>query len=82
MRIIEQIDDDTISGKIAKQVFDALWEGTATEVDSYIEAEGLTQVTDTSSIEPIVNKVIEDNPKQAEQYRGGKTKLLGFFIAR
>jgi aspartyl-tRNA(Asn)/glutamyl-tRNA(Gln) amidotransferase subunit B len=81
-QIILRIKDGTISGKIAKTVFSALWEGTAVSVDNYIESEGLTQVSDSSALEPVVDAIIEANPKQVEQYKGGKTKLLGFFVGQ
>lgn len=80
--IVTRIEDGTISGKIGKQVFDAMWEGSTDDVDEYIEREGLKQVTDSSSIEPIVDQVIASNPSQVEQYRSGKTKLLGFFVGQ
>ncbi|MBL6689049.1 MAG: Asp-tRNA(Asn)/Glu-tRNA(Gln) amidotransferase subunit GatB [Pseudomonadales bacterium] len=79
---ILRIKDGTISGKIAKTVFTALWEGKAASADEYIEAEGLVQVSDTGELEPIIDKIIADNPKQVEQYRNGKTKLLGFFVGQ
>ncbi len=80
--LLARIKDETISGKIAKNVFTALWSGDATDVDAYIEAEGLKQVTDTGSIEPIVDEIIANNPKQVEQFRAGKTKVLGFFVGQ
>ncbi len=81
-QIIARIADDTISGKIAKTVFAALWQGDAQSVDDYIENQGLKQVSDSGELEPIVTRIIEDNPKQAEQFRAGKTKLLGFFVGQ
>ncbi len=81
-QIVTRIDDGTISGKIAKQVFDALWDQQAATVDEYIEREGLKQVSDASSLEPVIDRIIADNPGQVEQYRGGKTKLLGFFVGQ
>jgi len=81
-QIINRIKDQTISGKIAKTIFTALWEGRADSVDQYIASEGLVQVTDASALEPIVDKIIAENPAQAEQYRSGKTKLLGFFVGQ
>lgn len=80
--IILRIQDGTISGKIAKTVFNALWEGKTDSVDDYIESEGLVQVSDSSELEPIVDRIIKDNPKQVEQFRSGKTKLLGFFVGQ
>ena len=80
--IIVRIQDGLISGKMAKTVFNALWEGKTDSVDDYIQSEGLEQVSDSSELEPIVDRIIADNPKQAEQYRSGKTKLLGFFVGQ
>jgi len=79
---ILRIKDGTISGKIAKTVFTALWEGKASTADEYIEAEGLVQVSDSGELEPVIEKIIADNPNQVEQYRNGKTKLLGFFVGQ
>ena len=80
--LINRISDDMISGKIAKTIFEALWNREASSVDAYIEAEGLKQVSDSSDLAPIVTSIIAANPKQAEQYRAGKTKLLGFFVGQ
>ena len=80
--IIVQIQDGTISGKIAKSVFNAVWEGKTDSVNNYIQSEGLVQVSDSQQLEPIVDRIIADNPKQAEQFRSGKTKLLGFFVGQ
>lgn len=77
--LVNRIHDNTISGKIAKQVFDAMWEGEGS-ADDIIEAQGLKQITDSSAIESIVDNVIAANPKQADEYRGGKQKLIGFFV--
>ncbi len=81
-QVILRIKDETISGKIAKTVFNALWQGSAQSVDSYIESEGLVQVSDSTELEPIVDRIIAENPRQAAQYRNGKTKVLGFFIGQ
>ncbi len=80
--LILRIKDSTISGKIAKSVFTALWSREAESVDAYIDSEGLTQVSDSSELEPIIDQIITSNPKQAEQYRAGKDKLLGFFVGQ
>ena len=80
--LIARIVDGTISGKIAKTVFEALWKGEATDTDDYIAAKGLKQVSDSSALEPVIDAVIADNPAQVEQYRAGKTKLLGFFVGQ
>ena len=79
--LLQRIADKTISGKIAKQVFDAMWSGKGS-ADDIIQAEGLKQITDSSAIERIVDAVIEANPGQAAEYRGGKDKLLGFFVGQ
>jgi aspartyl-tRNA(Asn)/glutamyl-tRNA(Gln) amidotransferase subunit B len=79
--MIRRIDDETISGKIAKQVFDAMWNGEG-DADTVIETRGLTQLKDASAIERMVNEVIEANPDQVAQYRAGKHKVLGFFVGQ
>lgn len=79
--LLQRISDNTISGKIAKQVFDAMWSGEGS-ADEIIEAKGLVQITDTSAIEAMCDEVIAANPGQVEQYRGGKDKLLGFFVGQ
>ncbi len=79
--MIQRIIDNTISGKIAKQVFEAMWLGEG-DADAIIEAKGLKQITDTGAIEKIVDEVIAANPSQAEQFRAGKEKMLGFFVGQ
>ncbi|MDY6980770.1 MAG: Asp-tRNA(Asn)/Glu-tRNA(Gln) amidotransferase subunit GatB, partial [Pseudomonadota bacterium] len=79
--VIKRIKDNTISGKIAKDVFDAMWNGEG-DADTIIEKKGLKQITDTGELEAIVDKVIADNPEQVEQYRAGKEKVLGFFVGQ
>lgn len=79
--MLRRITDGTISGKIAKVVFDAMWQGKGT-ADEIIEAKSLRQITDTDAIEKIVDQVIQNNPAQLEQYRAGKEKLLGFFVGQ
>jgi len=79
--LLNRIADNTISGKIAKEIFDAMWSGEG-GADDIIEAKGLKQITDASAIEKIVDAVIEANPGQVAEYRGGKDKLLGFFVGR
>ena len=80
--LILRIKDETISGKIAKTIFSAIWQGDAVSVDAHIEAQGLEQVSNSSELEPIIDQIIEDNPKQVEQFRAGKTKVLGFFVGQ
>ena len=79
--LLNRVADSTISGKIAKEVFDAMWAGEG-DADAIIEARGLKQITDTSAIEGIVDAVIAANPGQVAEYRGGKDKLLGFFVGQ
>ncbi|MCL4157438.1 UNVERIFIED_CONTAM: hypothetical protein GTU68_052235 [Idotea baltica] len=80
--LLTRISDNTISGKIAKQIFEALWAGEGKDADSIIEAKGLKQVTDSGAIEAIVDEVIANNSAQVEQYRSGKEQLLGFFVGQ
>ena len=79
--LLTRISDNTISGKIAKQVFEAMWGGEGT-ADQVIEAKGLKQITDSSAIEAVVDKVIEANPGQVAEYKAGKDKLIGFFVGQ
>ncbi|PVV09035.1 MAG: aspartyl/glutamyl-tRNA amidotransferase subunit B [gamma proteobacterium symbiont of Ctena orbiculata] len=79
--LLQRIGDNTISGKIAKQVFEAIWNGEG-DADAVIEAKGLKQITDSGQIEQIIDEVIAANPKQVEQFRAGKDKLLGFFVGQ
>jgi len=79
--LLARISDNTISGKIAKQVFEEMWQGTAS-ADEIIEAKGLKQITDTGAIEAIIDKIIANNPEQVEQYRSGKDKVFGFFVGQ
>ncbi len=79
--LLTRIKDDTISGKIAKEVFEAMWAGEG-DADSIIDAKGLKQITDTGAIETIIDEIIANNPNQVEQYRGGKDKLFGFFVGQ
>jgi len=79
--MIKRIADNTISGKIAKSVFEALWNGEGT-ADEIIENKGLKQVTDSGLIEKIIDEIIEKNPAQVEQYRSGKEKVFGFFVGQ
>jgi aspartyl-tRNA(Asn)/glutamyl-tRNA(Gln) amidotransferase subunit B len=79
--LLKRIVDDTISGKIAKEVFEAMWsEGKA--ADAIIEAKGLRQITDAGAIESVIDAVIAANPKQLADYRSGKDKLFGFFVGQ
>lgn len=79
--LVTRINDNTISGKIAKEVFEAMWagEGSANEI---IESRGLKQISDDSAIEPIIDEIIANNPSQLEQYKSGNAKLLGYFVGQ
>jgi aspartyl-tRNA(Asn)/glutamyl-tRNA(Gln) amidotransferase subunit B len=79
--LIRRIQDNTVSGKIAKQVFEAMWKGEG-DADAIIAAKGLQQVTDTGAIETLVDEVLAANPEQVEQYRAGKDKVLGFLVGQ
>jgi len=79
--LLKRIGDNTISGKIAKQVFEAMCQGEG-DADTVIEKKGLKQITDSGAIEKMVREVLDKNPKQVEQYRGGQEKLLGFFVGQ
>ena len=80
-QLISRIEDGTISGKIAKEIFEKIW-STGEEVDFIIKEEGLEQVTDDSEIESMIDEVIKNNPEQLEQYRSGKDRLFGFFVGQ
>jgi aspartyl-tRNA(Asn)/glutamyl-tRNA(Gln) amidotransferase subunit B len=79
--LLDRIADGSISGKIAKEVFEALWlgEGTVAEI---IDKRGLTQISDAASIDALVDQVIAANPAQAEQFRAGKQQVLGFLVGQ
>ncbi|MCF6235625.1 MAG: Asp-tRNA(Asn)/Glu-tRNA(Gln) amidotransferase subunit GatB [Gammaproteobacteria bacterium] len=79
--MIQRIADNTISGKIAKQIFEAIWNGEG-DTDTIIEKKGLKQITDSGAIEAIIDGIITNNPNQTEQYRAGKDKLFGFFVGQ
>jgi aspartyl-tRNA(Asn)/glutamyl-tRNA(Gln) amidotransferase subunit B len=79
--LLDKIADGTISGKIAKEVFEAVWngEGSVTEI---IEKRGLVQISDSASIGALVDQVLAANPAQAEQFRAGKQQVLGFLVGQ
>ena len=79
--LLARILDATISGKIAKDVFEAMWRDGKT-ADDIIETKGLKQITDTHAIEGVIDAVIAANPKQLADYRAGKDKLFGFFVGQ
>ncbi|MGC1387572.1 MAG: Asp-tRNA(Asn)/Glu-tRNA(Gln) amidotransferase subunit GatB [Steroidobacteraceae bacterium] len=79
--LLGRIVDETISGKIAKDVFEAMWSD-GKPADAIIEARGLRQITDAGAIERVIDAVIAANPKQLADYRAGKDKLFGFFVGQ
>lgn len=79
--LVARIEDKTISGKIAKTVFEALWNQEG-EVDWIIADRGLKQVTDTGAIEKLVDEIIAGNPEQCEQYRNGNDKVIGYLVGQ
>jgi aspartyl-tRNA(Asn)/glutamyl-tRNA(Gln) amidotransferase subunit B len=79
--LIARIKDDTISGKIAKTVFEAMLEDSAS-VDNIIESKGLKQVTDSGAIEALVDEVIQNNPDQVQQFKDGKEQVLGYLVGQ
>ena len=86
-QLIQRIDDATLSSKTAKTLFDALWEAGAdnsavTEVDALIDSLNLAQVSDDGALTQIIDDLITANPKQFEELRGGKNKMLGFFVGQ
>ena len=80
-RLIRRIADGTVSGRLAKTVFDAMWDSGG-EPDAIIEERGLRQVTDTGEIERLVDAVLDAHPAQVDQYLGGAEKVLGFFVGQ
>jgi len=77
--LLKRLADNTISGKIAKDVLAAMWAGEG-DADAVIANKGLKQITDSGAIEKVVDEVIASNPKQLEQYRAGKEALFGYFV--
>ena len=79
--LITRVADKTISGKIAKDIFEVMW-NSGQSVDTIIEQRGLQQITDTSSIERAIDEVMINNPDQLADYRSGKERLFGFFVGQ
>jgi len=79
--LIARIHDGTLSGKLAKQVFEGLWEG-AGEVDAIIEARGLKQMSDSGELEKIIDDVLAANPKSVEEFRSGKEKAFNALVGQ
>jgi aspartyl-tRNA(Asn)/glutamyl-tRNA(Gln) amidotransferase subunit B len=81
-QLLKRIDDGTITGKAAKDVFAHACETGRADIDAIIKEKGLTQIHDDSAIEAVIAQVIAANPKPAEQYRAGKTTTLGFLVGQ
>lgn len=79
--LLQRIQDNTISNKIARDVFAAMWAGEGS-ADAIIEQKGLQQITDTSALEAMIDAIIANNPAQVAEYRSGKDKLFGFFVGQ
>ena len=77
--LLMRLADNTISGKIAKDVLEAMWAGEG-DADAVIAKKGLKQITDSGAIEQVIDDVIAKNQKQLKQYRAGKEALFGFFV--
>jgi aspartyl-tRNA(Asn)/glutamyl-tRNA(Gln) amidotransferase subunit B len=84
--LIDRIKDGSISNKIAKQVFDALWDQEGSDADSIIDSKGLKQVSDTAALGQMISEVIANNQKQVENYQKAdadkRPKMLGFFVGQ
>ena len=80
-KLIDRVEDKTISGKMAKEIFELVWTEQE-DVDVIIAARGLSQITDTDEIEAIVRRVIDSSARQVAQYRSGKQKVFGYFVGQ
>jgi aspartyl-tRNA(Asn)/glutamyl-tRNA(Gln) amidotransferase subunit B len=79
--LLRRLADNTISGKIAKEVLEAMWAGEG-DADAVIDRKGLRQITDLGAIEKVIDEVLVKNPKQLDQYRAGQEKLFGYFVGQ
>jgi aspartyl-tRNA(Asn)/glutamyl-tRNA(Gln) amidotransferase subunit B len=79
--LTDRIHDKTISGKIAKEVFEAMWHGEG-DADDIIDNKGLKQITDTGAIEKIIDEVLMRSQQQVEQYKSGQAKVFGYFVGQ
>ena len=80
-KLVQMLDDDTISNKIAKEVFEEMAKS-GEDPKRIVEAKGLVQISDASVIEPIIDEIIAKNPDNVEKFRAGNTNLLGFFVGQ
>jgi aspartyl-tRNA(Asn)/glutamyl-tRNA(Gln) amidotransferase subunit B len=79
--LLDRIADGTISGKIAKEIFEAMWSGGG-DADVIIKGRGLEQISNTESIEKLVADVLAANPEQVAQFRAGKAQVLGYLVGQ
>ena len=79
--LVDRVADGTLSGRMGKEVLEALWDGEGT-VDEIIEARGLRQISDAGAIEALVDRVIAAHPEQVAQFRSGKSKVIGFLVGQ
>ena len=79
--LIDLITNNTISGRTAKEVFEKMWQ-TGNDANEIVESEGLRQITDAGAIEAVVDKIISENPKNADEVRGGNSKAIGWFVGQ
>ncbi len=79
--LIDLIADGTISGRTAKEVFEAMWDS-GKDAGAIVEEKGLKQISDTGALEGVIDQLIADNPGQVEQYQGGNVKLIGWFVGQ
>jgi aspartyl-tRNA(Asn)/glutamyl-tRNA(Gln) amidotransferase subunit B len=80
--MIKRIADNTLSNKLAKEVFEALWVGEGKDADAVIEARGLKQISDSGAIEALIDEVLAANPKSVEEFRAGKDKAFNALVGQ
>jgi aspartyl-tRNA(Asn)/glutamyl-tRNA(Gln) amidotransferase subunit B len=80
--LVARLADGTLSGKMAKEVFDALWGGEGQDADAIIEARGLKQISDSGALEKIIDEVLAANPKSVEEFRAGKEKAFNALVGQ
>lgn len=79
--LLSLIGDNTLSGKMAKEVFEAMWNGEG-DAPTIVKTRGLTQISDSGALEKLIDMLLENNPKQLADYRAGKDKLFAFFVGQ
>lgn len=79
--LVKRIEDQTLSGKLAKEVFEYMWQGEG-DADTIIEQRGLKQISDTGALEEIIAAILKDSPDQVAQFKAGNDKIIGFFVGK